>query len=247
VGRVGAAGRPGYDAGEEREENVMVQGNLDGIRLLAPLAPTERAALAARCAWRRFRAGELVLSREADDRDVLFLAAGRLRVVNYAASGREIAYGLIEPGAHVGELAALDGEPRSASVEAVEPCLVASLASGPFHELLLSHPELAVAMLKNLARIIRRTDERIAELSVLSAMQRIYRELNRLARPGPEGGAVIAPLPTQEGLAAVVGTTRETVARALGHLARAGTTRRRGRELLILKPDLLEALAETDA
>ena len=85
----------------------MNQGNLDGIRLLTPLSPAHRSALAARCAWRRFKPGEVVLSREADDRDVLFLVSGRVRVVNYAASGREIAYAMVEPGAHVGELAAL--------------------------------------------------------------------------------------------------------------------------------------------
>ena len=223
----------------------MAAGDLDGIRLLAPLDPADRARLAARCAWRRYRAGELVLSRESENRDVLFVISGRLRIVNYAASGREIAYGVVEAGAHVGELAALDGGPRSASVEAIDDCLIASLPSGPFHELLLAHPHLAVAMLKNLARIIRHTDERITELSVLSAMQRIFRELHRLARPAP-GGAVIQALPTQEQLAAMVGTTRETVARALGQLARDGIVRRRGRELLILRPDQLEELGEPD-
>ena len=224
----------------------MIQGDLDGIRLLAPLTPAQRSVLASRCAWRRFRAGEVVLSREADDRDVLFLISGRVRVVNYAASGREIAYAVIEFGAHVGELAALDGGPRSASVEAVDACVIAFLPSGPFHELLLAHPQLAVAMLKNLARIIRQTDERITELSVMSAMQRIYRELHRLARALPDGTMGVAPLPTQEQLAAVVGTTRETVARAIGQLARDGVVRRRGRELAILQPDLLEDLSEPD-
>ena len=224
----------------------MNQGNLDGIRLLTPLSPAHRSALAARCAWRRFKPGEVVLSREADDRDVLFLVSGRVRVVNYAASGREIAYAMVEPGAHVGELAALDGGPRSASVEAIDACLIAFLPSGPFHELLLAHPQLAVGMLKNLARIIRQTDERITELSVLSAMQRIYREIHRLARPFPGGGVGISPLPTQEQLAAVVGTTRETVARALGQLARDGIVLRRGRELLIRQPALLEELSEPD-
>ena len=101
-------------------------------------------------------------------------------------------------------------------------------------------------MLKNLARIIRQTDERITELSVLSAMQRIYREIHRLARPLPGGGVGISPLPTQEQLAAVVGTTRETVARALGQLARDGIVLRRGRELLIRQPALLEELSEPD-
>jgi CRP-like cAMP-binding protein len=220
--------------------------SLDGIQLLASLAPGERQALAGRCAWRRYRAGERILSREADNRDVLFIVAGRVRVVNYAASGREDAYAVVGAGEHVGELSALDGEPRSAAVEAVDDCLVAALASRPFNELLLAHGPVAVALLRRLARIVRHTDERIAELSVLGAVPRVYRELMRLARPCPEG-AVITPLPTQESLAAHVGATRETVARALSQLAKGGITRRRGRELLIRDMALLEALSEPEA
>ncbi|MGD9507847.1 MAG: Crp/Fnr family transcriptional regulator [Geminicoccaceae bacterium] len=224
----------------------MPSGNLDGIRLLAPLAPAERARLATRCAWRRYQPGELVLSREAEDRDVLFLVVGRLRVVNYASSGREVAYAVIEPGAHVGELAALDGSPRTASVEALEPCQVAALPSAPFQELLLSHPQLALSLLQSMAKIIRQTDERIAELSVLTAVQRIYRELGRMTRSCPDGRSTISPLPTQEEIAARVGTTRETVARTLGQLSRSGIVRRQGRELLIVKPELLESLSELE-
>ena len=225
----------------------MPSGTLDGIRLLAPLAPDERARLAARCAWRRFEPGEFVLSREADDnRDVLLLVAGRVRVVNYASSGREVAYAVLEPGAHFGELAALDGSPRTAAVEALDACLVAALPSGPFQELVLTHGALALTLLRNLARIIRDTDERIAELSVLTAMQRIYRELGRIAQPQPDGSSAIATLPTQEEIAARVGTTRETVARTLGQLARSGVVRRRGRELLITRPELLESLSPLD-
>ncbi|MFO1073185.1 MAG: Crp/Fnr family transcriptional regulator [Geminicoccaceae bacterium] len=220
---------------------------LDGIRLLGSLTPEERRALAGRCSWKRYHPGERILSRDSDCREVLFLVAGQVRVVNYAASGREIAYAVIPAGSHVGELAALDGQPRSASVEAVGECLVASLGNGPFEELLLRQPQVAVILLKSMAAVIRRSDERIAELSVLGAMPRVYRELQRLARPVGEGReAVIEPLPTQEALAAHVGTTRETVARALGQLAKAGIARRRGRELLIRDLELLEALGDPD-
>jgi CRP-like cAMP-binding protein len=220
--------------------------SLDGIRLLSALDAAERRALAARCTWKRYRAGERVLSRDSDSRDVLFVVAGQVRVVNYAASGREIAYAVTGAGSHVGELSAIDGEPRSASVEAIEACLVAALGSKAFQELLLAHPTMTLELLKNLARIIRRSDERIAELSVLGAMPRVYRELRRLARLTPKG-AVVDPLPTQEALAAHVGATRETVARALGQLAKAGVARRCGRELLIRDLALLEALGEPEA
>jgi CRP-like cAMP-binding protein len=222
------------------------QHSLDAIALLAPLAPEDRQALVARCAWRRFEPGELILSPESTSRDVLFIVQGRVRVVTYAASGREVAFAVLEAGSHVGELSALDGAPRSASVEALAPCLVASLPPAAFQELLLRRPTLALELLKGLARIVRRSDERIAELSILGAMPRVYRELRRLARP-QGGGAVIAPLPTQEALAAHVGATRETVARALSQLAKAGVTQRRGRELLIRDLALLEALGEPEA
>lgn len=225
---------------------VAMAGDLDGIGLLAPLSAAERKALAARCSWRRYRTGERILSRDADSRDVLLIVQGRVRVVNYTASGREIAFAIIEAGGHVGELAAIDGEPRSASVEAAGDCLIAALGSRAFEELLMAHGAVALILLKNLARIIRRNDERIAELSILGAMQRVYRELLRLAQPSPEG-AVVQPLPTQESLAAHVGTTRETVARALGQLAKTGIARRRGRELLIRDPAMLEALSEPEA
>ena len=225
--------------------DVTAAGSLDGIGLLAPLTPAERQTLAARCAWRRYRAGERILSRAMDSRDVLFVVEGRVRVVNHAASGREIAFAVLEAGAHVGELAALDGAPRSASVEAVTDCRIAALGSEAFHALLLAHGPVALALLNNLARIIRRADERIAELSLLGAVQRVYRELLRLARPCREG-AVVSPLPTQEDIAAHVGTTRETVARALGQLTKAGIARRHGRELLIRDLPMLEALGEVE-
>jgi CRP-like cAMP-binding protein len=219
---------------------------LDRIALLAGLPPATRVALSARCAWRAYEPGELILSPESPSRDVLFVVQGRVRVVTFAASGREVAFAVLEAGAHVGELSALDGEPRSASVEALAPCRVASLPSAAFRELLLQHPQLALELLKGLARVVRRSDERIAELSVLGAVPRVYRELRRLARP--EGkGAVIAPLPTQEALAAHVGATRETVARALSQLAKTGIAERRGRELLIRDLALLEALGEPEA
>lgn len=225
---------------------VTAAGSLDGIALLATLTPAERQGLAARCAWRRYRTGETILSKDARSREMLFVVEGGVRVVNYAASGREIAFALIPAGHHVGELSALDGEPRSAAVEAVGDCLIAALGAEPLQELLLAHGAVALSLLKNLARVIRRTDERIAELSVLGAMQRVYRELMRLSRPcGSE--ILVSPLPTQESMAAHVGTTRETVARALSQLAKAGVTHRRGRELVIRDPVMLQTLSEPEA
>lgn len=219
-------------------------GSLDRIRLLGALTPEARARLARRCAWRRYRAGATILTRDQAGSEVLLIAEGAVRVVNVSPSGREVAYAVIEAGGHVGELAAIDGAPRSAGVVALSDGLVASLSGPAFKALLAEETGVAILLLEHLARIIRLADERIAELSTLGAVERVYSELLRLARPDPEstGVVVVAPLPTQEDLAARVGTTRETVARALGRLARAGIARRRGRALSIHGPAVLEAL-----
>ena len=226
------------------------RGRLGGIRLLASLSAADLTALEARCRWRRYRAGEQILDRDSDTRDVLFVTEGRIRVVNYAASGREIAFAVVEAGGHVGELSAIDGEGRSAALVAVTDCTIASLSAEAFNGLLERHARVAVALLRHLSRIIRIGDERIAELSVLGAVPRVYRELLRLAEPDPADASAwrIAELPTQQDIASRVGATRETVARALGQILSAGVVQRRGRTLLIRDRDMLEELSDpTDA
>lgn len=225
---------------------MQAAAGLDRIGLLASLSAGERAELAARCAWRHYRAGESILNQEARCRHILFVVDGAVSVLNYTASGRKVAYATIPAGNHVGEIAAIDGEPRSASVEAAGDCTVAALPGGAFDLLLSAHGQVAMVLLKDLARKIRQADERITELNVLGAMQRVYRELQRHARPCREG-LLIAGLPTQESLAALAGTTRETVARAMARLIRSGIARRRGRELVIRDPERLEALILAEA
>jgi CRP/FNR family transcriptional regulator, cyclic AMP receptor protein len=222
------------------------RGRLGGIRLLASLSAAELASVDQRCRWRRYKAGEQILDRDSDTRDVLFIAQGRIRIVNYAASGREIAFAVVEAGGHVGELSALDGEARSATVVAVADCTVASLSAEAFGALLERHASMAVALLRHLSRIIRTGDERIAELSVLGAVQRVYRELLRLAEPDPSDANAwrIVELPTQQDIASRVGATRETVARALGQILTAGVVKRQGRTLLIRDREMLEELSD---
>ena len=216
---------------------------LDGIELLSELTPHERESVARRCTWRRPGNGERVIVAGSESREVLFVIAGRLRVVHHALSGREVAYAHIETGGHVGELGVLDGKPRSASVEAEYNCLLAVLPAAAFLELLDSHPAVARRLMAHLAGIVRAANQKAVELGLIGAVQRVHRELLRHARPGPDGGAIVKPLPTQAELAAEAGTTRETVARVLGQLAKSGVAVRSGRELLIRQPAVLEASA----
>ena len=236
----------GGDIHAETEMTGGEPAGLDHIELLQSLSRTDREALQRRCGWRDLAQGEEMLARDSDSDEVLFIVKGRVQIADWSASGREVAYAVVEEGGHVGELSAIDGLPRSASVIALAPCRVASLSRAAFIELVESRPGVAMALLRRLARIIRENDERITELSTIGAMQRVYRELLRLALPDPahDGGLVIRGLPTQEALAARLGTTRETVARVLAQLARAKITRRHGRTLVVHDEEQLLALAD---
>ncbi|MEZ5934674.1 MAG: Crp/Fnr family transcriptional regulator [Alphaproteobacteria bacterium] len=221
--------------------------SLGGIALLESLNDAERSMIAANCSWRRYAAGEQILDRDSDTNDLLFITEGQVRVVNYSASGRETAFAVIEAGRHVGEIAAIDGLARSASVVALKPCTIAALPAERFRRLYETHAEIASKLLRHLTGIIRTTNERIAELSTVTAVQRIYRELLRLCEPGPgRTDAVIQAMPTQHDLASKVGATRETVARALGQLVNTGVIERRGRTVLIRDYEMLNDLADPE-
>ena len=155
--------------------------SLRGIRLLESLSEAELGALEQRCRWRRAGAGQQIIDRSSDDRDVFFVVQGSVRAVDFSPSGREVVYAVIGAGGHFGELSAIDGLGRSASVIAIEPCLLAALTPIQFESLVVGQPQVALELLRGLVAIIRSTDERLSELSTLSAMARVCRELLRLA------------------------------------------------------------------
>ncbi len=111
---------------------------------------------------------------------------------------------------------------------------------------MLKHPQVAILVLENLARIIRTCDERIMDLATLSAYQRVYSELIKLVRPDPvrPDSWLIYPLPTQAQIASLASTTRETVARVLSQLQQAGITQRKTKTLYIRDLERLSTLAD---
>lgn len=210
------------------------------------LGEEELAALERRCTWRRFKNGEQVLDRNSESRDVMFVVEGQVQIVNYSTSGREIAYATVRQGGYFGELAAIDGLPRSASAVAQGPCVLAQIAPQVFLEFVIARPETAMQLFQRLAKIIRTCDERIMDLSTLGAVQRVYLELLRLAEEDPvtPGTWVIYPLPTQSNIAARASTTRETVARVISQLAQEELVKKKGKSLYLWDRDALAGRAD---
>lgn len=221
--------------------------SLADIPFLAPLGDSARSALEQRARWVRYKANDTIIDRESESRDVYFVVEGRVRVVNFSISGREISFDEMETGGVFGELAALDGMPRSASVVALHDTYVASISPDTFLNLLRDHPDLAVGVMQELAKIVRTSTERIMDLSTLGAHNRVHSEILREARAAADedaNSARISPIPVHADIAARVSTTRETVARVLSDLARQDLVKREKDALVILDLERLSDLVE---
>ncbi len=219
---------------------------LAGISLFKGLDEGERGSIEARCQWRRYKARQTVFDRESTSREIFFVVRGAVRVVNYTLSGREIAFSTLVAGESFGELAAIDGLPRSASVQAIEDSLLAFLPADAFLDLLRRHGEITFRVTERLVGVVRVSTERIMDLSTLGAIQRVYAELLRLAVPDAASPDlwVVRPVPPEREIAGRASTARETVARALGQLRDGGIVRRKGRNLYILNRARLEQIVQ---
>jgi CRP-like cAMP-binding protein len=215
-----------------------VQPSILGLRanaLLEGLPEARVEGLARECGWRHYDAGQQVISRESEDRDVFLIVSGRLRVTTYSPAGRQVTFRDQGRGDYVGELAAIDGLPRSADIVAIESTLVASMSPGVFWRLLRDEPIVAERVLRRLAGLVRRLTDRVIDLSTHSVQQRIVAELLRLAK---EAGidanmARIEPAPKHADLASQLSTYREQVTRELSALVKAGLLERAANALVI--------------
>ncbi|HEX9701453.1 MAG TPA: Crp/Fnr family transcriptional regulator [Rhodospirillales bacterium] len=220
--------------------------NLSSIDLLTDLGAAELRKLEKSCSFKRYSQQEQIIDRQSETTDVFFVIDGKVRVVNYSLSGREITLDDLSAGSYFGELAAIDGEPRSASVMALTDCLVASLPQELFMATLEKHPKIALKVMRTLARVVRTATDRIMDLSTLAANNRVHADLLRLARAHMAGKnqSKIAPIPNHSDIASRASTTRETVARVLSDLARTGVIERQKESLVIHNVQLLSEMVE---
>lgn len=223
-------------------------GTLVGIPMFKSLKRATVQALDARCEWRRVPAREWVIDYQDEGIDVFFVVSGAVRVLIYAKSGREVILADLDAGGFFGEMAPIDGHSRSASVLAVSDAVVATMPGSVFLDVLNTHPEVSMFVLKLLAARVRELDNRVLEFATLDVWHRVSCELLRLARPDPTDSrrGILSPVPTQAEIAARVSTSREAVVREMKALEREGFLQRQ-RDAVVLTdiPRLVQRL-ETD-
>jgi CRP/FNR family cyclic AMP-dependent transcriptional regulator len=224
------------------------QNSLDDIELLKELSPESRQEIARQCTWRRYGAGEQIVDRQSENTDAYFVVSGTVRIVIYSVSGRELTLDDVDAGAFFGELAAIDGRPRSASVLAVRDTTIAGIRGEVFLRLTQKEPQLGFLVMRRLAAMVRTATDRIIDLSTLGANNRVHAEVLRMARLAgvrADGSAILNPIPMHGDMASRVSTTRETVARVMNDLARQGIVRRDRDALVVLSVERLEELVES--
>ena len=152
------------------------------IAILAPLSGEALVHVSQSCKWREYQPGEQVLGHHDASTDVLFLLAGKARVILYSADGKAVIFQDLKPWTMFGEIAAIDRRPRSATVQALERCIIASMSGNHFEDLIRGGSSGAIAALRHLTADVRRLSERVFEFSTMVVQKRIQAELLRLAR-----------------------------------------------------------------
>jgi CRP/FNR family transcriptional regulator, cyclic AMP receptor protein len=208
--------------------------------LFSGLGLESRQAIAQTLRTRRFRKGE-VLFHEGDPGDSLFIvASGAVKVVVPSEDGDEAILATLRRGDFLGELALLDGAPRSAGAIALEATETLTLPRSRFSALVASEPAIRDALLSALAGELRRLTAHVAELHFLDMTGRLAARLARLAEENGVRDAdgsirLDAPL-TQSDLAAMIGATRQSVNKLLGEFMAEGWLRL-DRDTIVI-PDL---------
>ena len=208
------------------------------IPLFSGLPEEELERFAELTRERAYPKGSVILFQD-DPGDSLFvLRNGRVKVVLIGEDGREVILGVLEPGAHFGELALIDDQPRSAHVIAMEDAQLLVLRREDFRRRVEANPTVAWALLTELSRRLRRADVKIGGLVLLDVPGRIARLLLDLA---DEAGTeqIEKPL-THQTIAQMIGASRETVSRAMKDFQDAGLIRVERRRISIGDRDALE-------
>jgi len=213
---------------------------LRNVSLFESLDQQELEALSDVTFTRTFSKDNVIILAEEEGDTLFILKKGQVKVSIVSEGGREVILSLLGPGSVFGELSLLDGKPRSANVVATEETDLLMLRRADFLQLIYKTPQIATALLAELATRMRKTDRQIEGLALLDVTSRISDTLLQLAtEQGAEtaDGVTIESRPTHQELANMSGTTRETVSRVLKRLEGQGYINRNGRKITILREE----------
>jgi CRP-like cAMP-binding protein len=209
------------------------------------LTDVELDDLVSRGARRHFKRGAYLLTEGEISDHVAVVLTGRAKVSSFTPDGREVVLAVRGPGDLLGELSALDGGVRSASVSALEPVEALIIPSERFEHFLQDHARLAVMLLQMMSRRLRDADRKRIEFGAYDTPGRVARRIIELADRYGEAearGVRITLSLTQDELAGWSGASREAVSKALRHFRDRGWIETGRRSIVVLNLDALRTL-----
>jgi CRP/FNR family cyclic AMP-dependent transcriptional regulator len=207
------------------------------VPFLRQLGQLDADALVGRVRRRTVARSASILRAGAAGDDVVLVLSGRVQMVAYGAAGREVLLAIRGPGELIGEMAALGGRRRSASVIAVDEVQAGFMTGDEFRAYLREHPDAALVLIRMLVRRLAEADRDRVDLATQDSVGRIARRLLDLAAAHgapAAGGTVIELSLTQDELARWTGATRETVSRALRLMRQLGWVSTDNRKVTVL-------------
>jgi len=188
------------------------------VPLFSDLTGNELEALSKASTYKKYDKDEIIIHKQDEGDSFFSIVSGRVKVVLADDEGKEFIVGILQSQEFFGELSLIDGEPRSATVVAIEPTEVVTLGREDFIKQFTSHPDIAIKVLRVLGRRLRNANESMESLVFLDVCGRLARILLDMAREdgiSSAEGIEIKVTHKRTELASLVGTTRETLTRAL--------------------------------
>jgi CRP-like cAMP-binding protein len=223
---------------------------LKRLWLFSELADAELDRIRALARAQRYPARHTIVAQGDESADLFLIIDGRLRVSSCNANGDEVVLSIMGPGEVFGEMALLDGAPRSATVSTLDACQLLVIEAGAFHALLRQMPTLAQSLMKVMARRIRTLSDRTQDVALLDVESHLAKVLLALARRfgdhSRSGQTAITLKLSQQELASMVGATRELVNRRLRAWVERGIVELVSGSLVIKQRQALEAMVGED-
>ena len=217
----------------EPAAQVDVLESLRQVPLFSRVGESDLENIAALLIERRYPKNSVIVEEGLTGDYMYIIRTGRVKVTKASDDGREKIMDFLEAGGFFGEMALLDHAPRSASVRTLEPSVLAALSRRDFLTLLRNSPDLALSLIQELTRRLRDTDEQATSVSFQRVEDRAKGLFARIARPDGRGDRRITPALTHQQIADMIGTSRETVTRAVKDLKESGWLEQRGKRYLV--------------
>jgi CRP/FNR family transcriptional regulator, cyclic AMP receptor protein len=208
-----------------KRESERIISLLAGSGLFETLGADDCAACAASFREARFGKGEMLFARGDPGTHLYIVSEGQIRLAVATDEGRELSFQIVGPGDLFGEIAVLDGHPRSAEAVALVPTTVYSLERNDFQRLRSTRPAVSDAVISFLCERLRNVSDKLETIALYPLEVRLARFLLAALKGRPDSPGRRLPLElrfSQSELALLLGASRPKINLALGSLESAG-------------------------